>query len=266
MKKRTIVFVSFLAGFVLAGIGFSLYAMAGSTRLTPEGIQFSDTTYQTTGWLPFGSDIYYSRGNVGIGENSPETRLHISDSGSGNVVTIDKGLDGLVMQALNGFFSLIGWGDRPGGYNKLAIRASATNIGGIYLLTNGKVGIGTDNPEATLHVNVNGSFIGPFPKPAYNSLWTHVPKGSNLMFIHNLGGSADDYVVDMTCKDPPPYGGHATDINNHRIGGDTYIPGGGGDPVSHGAYWYGLDSEVIIVSRANDDNGCQEVRVRIWVY
>lgn len=263
MKKRTMV-VSFLAVFALGGICFSLLAIAATTRLTPSGIQFSDGTTQTTAWRSSGNDIYYNGGNVGIGENSPETQLHVSGSGSANVVTIDKGLDGLVMQVFDGFFSLIGWGDRPGGYNKLALRASATNIGGIYLLTNGNVGIGTENPEATLHVDVNGSFIGPFPKPTYNSQWTHIPKGSNLMFIHNLGGSADNYVVDMTCKDPPPYGGLATDINNHKIGGDLYYPGS--EPELAGAYWYGLDSEVIFVSRGSDDNGCQEVRVRIWVY
>lgn len=263
MKKGTMV-VSFLAMFALGGICFSLLAIAATTRLMPSGIQFPDGTIQTTAWRSSGNNIYYNgdnlgNGNVGIGENTPETRLHVSDSGSGNVVTIKKGLDGLVMQALGEFFSLIGWGDRAGGYNNLAIRASASNIGGIYLLTNGNVGIGTDDPQATLHVV--GDHIGPFPKPAYQSPWTWVPPSHTITFVHNLGGDPDDYVVDMQCFDPPPA---SIGVNNQGIGGNTWIEGD--ETINTGAYWRELDSEMIRVFRGEEDNSCQEVRIRIWKY
>ena len=69
--------------------------LAGSTRVTKDGIQFPDGTTQTTSstggsglWSANGFKIYYSSGNVGIGINDPNERLEVEGnievSGTGN--------------------------------------------------------------------------------------------------------------------------------------------------------------------------------------
>jgi len=256
MKKRTMFVVSFLTVFALVGIGFSLLAVAGPTRITPSGIQFPDTTAQSTAWISSGNDIFYANGKVGIGAVPPDTQLHVY--GSGNVVTVGDSSSGLILQAIGGASSVLGWGaigdtGLPG-YNDLALRANAEPTG-VYLKKSGRVGIGTKSPEATLDVNgdliVRGNMS--FPPPSYNSGWTNIAKGNWHTFVHNLGGNPDNYVVSLDFKDVSPsnYGHH------------NAMYGGTADPY-HGAHWENLNSTSIVVYRLIDDPVCGMVRVRIW--
>lgn len=154
MKRRTMVF-SFLAVFILMGTGLSMLAVAGPTRLSHEGIQFPDGTTQTTAWQssPSPGDIFYTNGKVGIGAVSPDTKLHVY--GSGNVVTVGNASHGLILQAIDGASSVIGWHTSPdpafSGYNDLQLRANATGTG-VYIKTTGYVGIGNSNPGTKLDV------------------------------------------------------------------------------------------------------------------
>jgi len=112
--------------------------------------------------------------------------------------------------------------------------------------------------KITDQLTVDGPATGFFPRPAYNSGWRTIAQGATLVLTHNLEGSADNYVVDVTFKsDLGSYG-----VNQLFYGG-MYTS----DPTRHyGAYWRSLTSTSITVYRNNDDVHCDKVRVRIWVY
>lgn len=280
MKKRDMA-VSLLAVFALMGIGFSHLAVAGPMRITPDDIQFPDMTTQNTAWISSGTDIYYNKGNVGIGESDPNTTLHVSDSDSdGWVASIDKGnlglsmcLDGDPFSGILAFFSLVGLG--PAGHNDLAFRANAEPTGVYIKTTPGFIGIHTKSPEATLDVNgdliVRGNMIFPetagnmtFPDPAYSSGWKQISKGQNLEYIHNLGGDPDDYFVKMACRKVSA-SGYPDDVNNYSYGSDEDYDWEQGT-LWYGAVWYGLDSQSVTVLRSKDDPFCDYVSIKIWIY
>jgi hypothetical protein len=276
MKKRALV-VSLLSVFALMGIGFSLLAIAGPTRITPDGIQFPDMTTQNTAWISSGNDIYYNKGNVGIGESDPDTKLHVSESGSGGyVAAIDKGNLGLRMTVgqdpLSGaldFFELIGYG--PGGGNDVALRANAEPTGVYIKTTAGFIGIRTKSPEATLDVNgdliVRGNMIFPesagnktLQDPAYSSGWQQIHRSGSRTYVHNLGGDPDDYVLKMACRNDVPGIIPIPLANNTFYGGNEHEDG------RDGAAWENLNSESVRAFRHTDDGWCDYVSIKIWIY
>jgi hypothetical protein len=103
-------------------------------------------------------------------------------------------------------------------------------------------------------VTYGGPGVFAFPRPAYDSGWVSVSAGSTEGLNHNLGGNADNYVVDLNCKHPG-YG-----VHNWGVGGD--VTSGG----FYGAFWLNLTNTDITVERATNDGECPQVRVRIWVY
>ena len=78
---------------------------------------------------------------------------------------------------------------------------------------------------------------------------------------HSLGGSADDYVVDMQFKSV------ASGINQRYYGGSDFGEnieiGSQDDRV--GAYWRTLTNSAITVYRQPEDTFAEQVRVRIWI-
>lgn len=110
------------------------------------------------------------------------------------------------------------------------------------------------NVDESGDVSYSGALIGAFPRPAYNSGWVAIGLNATTTRTHNLGGSVDDYVVDLTCKSV------ADGVNNWGVGGDW------NDTEYYGAYWYNLTTSAITVKRMGDDVSCPQVRVRIWVY
>ncbi|MCU0522340.1 MAG: hypothetical protein MUF84_16800, partial [Anaerolineae bacterium] len=48
-------------------------------------------------------------------------------------------------------------------------------------------------------VTSGGPGIAAFPRPAYDSGWVALAQASAVVRTHNLGGNADNYVVDLTC-------------------------------------------------------------------
>ncbi len=106
------------------------------------------------------------------------------------------------------------------------------------------------------NVDDSGAVISALPRPAYDSGWQSISQGQIKVFVHNLGGSPDNYVVDMTCKS-----------NNAPIGiNQLYFGGDSRNGEKYGAYWRSLTSTRITVYRMSDDEHCDKVRVRIWVY
>ena len=70
----------FLMFFVFIVFGFSNKSFAEPTTVTSNGIKFPDGTTQTTAWIASGSNVYYNKGNVGIGTASPLAPLYVHSS------------------------------------------------------------------------------------------------------------------------------------------------------------------------------------------
>lgn len=116
------------------------------------------------------------------------------------------------------------------------------------------------------NVSVGGALVGnigsggaPFPRPAYDSGWLQMAPSTAAVFYHLLGGSVDDYVVDLSVR----YGSASADLTNRRVGGDTYWR----DSSFHeyGVYWSNLNTTWIHVVHAAGDSEDAWARVRIWV-
>jgi len=69
--------------------GKVLPTMTGNSGkyLTTDGTNSSWATIASSQWTTSGSDIYYNTGNVGIGTSSPTTKLHVSDTGTGTLIS-----------------------------------------------------------------------------------------------------------------------------------------------------------------------------------
>ncbi len=102
-------------------------------------------------------------------------------------------------------------------------------------------------------VTFGGIGLSAFPRPAYDSGWQSLGLGATRDLTHNLGGSVDNYVVDMTCKS-------SSGLNNWGMGGDANWE------EYYGAWWSHLTTTGIRLHRWNDDTDCAQMRVRIWMY
>ena len=99
--------------------------------------------------------------------------------------------------------------------------------------------------------------------PDYDSGWVSLGAGASATTLtHNLGGSTDDYLVDMT------YRSNSSGINRRYFGGADFGAtsfGGGYEDERVGAYWRSLTNNTVTVYRRPEDDYAPEVRIRIWV-
>jgi hypothetical protein len=100
--------------------------------------------------------------------------------------------------------------------------------------------------------------------PGFDSDWVALGAGASATtLLHNLGGSPDDYLVDMQYRTPDVNG-----INLRYYGGADFgvhpAPGHTADDRV-GAYWRSLTDSSISVFRRDEDDYAPEVRLRIWV-
>ncbi|MCI0477033.1 MAG: hypothetical protein L0Y55_12360, partial [Anaerolineales bacterium] len=115
------------------------------------------------------------------------------------------------------------------------------------------------NVDESGDVTYTGALNGAFPSPAYDSGWVAIGLNVTNTRTHSLGGDVDDYVVDLTCKTTTGIG-----VNAHGLGGLTWYAW---DTLYWGgAYWAELTSSSIKVRRYGNDDSCEQVRIRIWVY
>jgi predicted DNA-binding antitoxin AbrB/MazE fold protein len=110
-----------------------------------------------TQWTTTGSDIYYNAGNVGIGTSSPGAKLEVNGNIKASQFKVDE----------NGYFQtqyidgstddvVIGFDPNDFFFYERESNFYQFNIGGaakLRIQANGNVGIGTESPDAPLHVN-----------------------------------------------------------------------------------------------------------------
>jgi hypothetical protein len=104
-------------------------------------------------------------------------------------------------------------------------------------------------------VSYGGPNIAAFPRPAYDSGWVSIDKGSTKTLTHDLGENPDNYVVDMQ------FMSGSNGRNQIDYGSDVISP-----LIQRGVDWRELDGTQIKVHRYRQDDFAENVRVRIWVY
>ena len=101
------------------------------------------------------------------------------------------------------------------------------------------------------------------PTPTYDSGWVSVSQDQARALAHDIGGDADDYVVDVQ------YRSAGSGVNQRYYGGADFganPPGGMSEDDRVGAYWRSLSPWTITVYRRPEDIYAPEVRVRIWCF
>jgi len=198
-------------------------------------------------------DSYLNAHNLGIGTTSPGYRLDVQSSGLA---------DGMRIIASDGD-DLLRIRENSAGAGDLRLYDPDENLMVLisgneesYINSN-NVGFGTTDPTA--RVDVRGDIYatgalkgdkgpnggGPFTRPAYDSDWLLIGPGQDLTLSHNIGGSVNNYVIDLWWK------------------GATGLIHPGSNEF---AYWSAVTSSQIHIIRAFDDSVVNSVRVRIWVY
>ena len=98
------------------------------------------------------------------------------------------------------------------------------------------------------------------PYPNYDSGWVYISPGSAMTLHHNLGGNADDYVVDMQYRS-------GIGVNQRSFGGMDYGAkafSGTRNNDRVGVYWRSLTNTDITLFRRAEDDVANRVRIRIW--
>ena len=99
------------------------------------------------------------------------------------------------------------------------------------------------------------------PHPDYDSGWVFLsPGGAAMTLHHNLGGNANDYVVDMQYRS-------GIGVNQRNFGGMDYGAkafSGARNNDRVGVYWRSLTNANITLFRRAEDDVANRVRIRIW--
>jgi len=158
---------------------------------------------------------YFNGGNVGIGTDSPTSKLHIKgDGGNSAAIKIESTNSSgpgymYIQRNIDGKCYVMNQDD-----NALILGAS-DNTSQLYLRENGNVGIGTTSPDAKLQVN------GDFHIEGTNNAWTN-DAGKGLYFRSGSNSSNDSYIQSMDRTNNAYYGLQFDALDyNFRCNGDT---------------------------------------------
>ncbi|HMO50581.1 MAG TPA: hypothetical protein PKE26_00455 [Kiritimatiellia bacterium] len=221
-------------------------------------------------WLISGANTYRASGNVGIGIASPTEALHVHRS-SGAVKALVKSAnndaDVIIDSAgVGGNLPTVEFRRNGVFQGSMGFDSTRTNMF-IYhnqsvVFKDGMVGIGTQTPTNSLEVHgsirVTGQARGTFPRPDYDSGWQLIQKGETKVLTHNIGGSVDNYVVDILTR------GSTGIIRTRGAGGYVFIQNNEGN--FNGYFLDALTPTTATVTRWADDTVVADVRVRIWRY
>jgi len=189
---------------------------------------------------------YNHTGDYPSGERTVGLQATIAGGYSGNATGNQSTVSGGYLNEASGLRALVG-----GGYSNTAsgqyssVSAGRSNTASGY---NSTVSGGHSNTASTSYATVSGAL------PQYDSGWVSIANLGTLTLTHNLGGDVNDYIVDVQFYDSGGFG------VNHRFYGRDKV-----DSTELGAYWYGLDSDSIVLYRSADDTNVDQMRVRIWV-
>ncbi|MBI4548006.1 MAG: tail fiber domain-containing protein [Ignavibacteriae bacterium] len=103
--------------------------------------ELTSAPYALAPWSTSGTNISYSAGTVGIGTASPIAPLHITPNSSNYAFRIDQGISG------HGILSYV----NTTSSSQILLNATS-NVDGLIVLGNGKVGVGTTSPNEQLTV------------------------------------------------------------------------------------------------------------------
>jgi hypothetical protein len=101
-------------------------------------------------------------------------------------------------------------------------------------------------------------------KPGYESVWQFINVDTAETWTHDLGGSPNNYLVDMMYYDDT-----FNFVNQRHLGGADFgsmPPSGYFENDRVGAYWRSLTSSDISVYRRPEDGLADYIRIRIWRY
>ena len=215
--------------FVIMSFSFTSLVLAGSTTVTSTGIKFPDGTTQTTAatgggsslWSQSGSDIYYNDGNVSIGTTTPTwAELGAIKFAVGGDFFFGDSECGLLGYRNGNTMQIVGVDITDSTFNNIHLRANKSP-GGVFLKTNGYVGIGTTSPEVTLHVKgPDGSHAGIIMDSG----------GGNSNYIFSENGSAKWRIRNEASDDALRFWNGADTINPLTILSNGYIGIGTSSP------------------------------------
>jgi len=162
---------------------------SGTTYSATNGLTLNSTTFELGGTLTKNTTValggynfnFSGTGNIGIGTTSPGYGLDVRGSGAAGQVNAQAGL------CINGVCKT-SWTDAGIGGDLW------TQTGSDIYYNTGNVGIGTNNPGATLQVNGNASFIGNIPNDDYRTQTTRSDfdsgtKSQTVVIGNGTGGS-----------------------------------------------------------------------------
>jgi hypothetical protein len=200
MNKRIILTSLFVALIFSSFIIYSSFAQTLPICVAPQQYLYWQPGQHAAGYVPFASTsinflmrspIYVSGGNVGIGTNNPQAKLHINAGVDGNL-RLDSGDNNILYI---GHDPDVGdWIQfRPENAKGLAF-LKGPDAPAMVVANTGNVGIGTTNPQAKLHVE-GGILIGGTGITPTIRLGTD-RAGRNFQIVGNTAGPLLDFQLD----------------------------------------------------------------------
>lgn len=113
-------------------------------------------------WSANGSVIYYNDGNLGVGTDTPSTKLQIKQSTNGLNLAIRNDADYADLKLLSSYDSLSALSNfmlQTGSGDNFSISTNASNTSSLLINISGSVGIGTNVRQRRFHVAGNGNIF-----------------------------------------------------------------------------------------------------------
>ena len=157
--------------------GVNIQSGNGETRFTKSGanseIKVDDASQVNKVVLKASGNSYFNGGNVGIGTDSPISKLHIDETGTS--------LPALYMETARYGISVIGDGTSNSQY-LLSLKGNGGSTDAMFVQSSGNVGIGTANPTEKLQINAGDILIN-------NSTLSTIKSGGSLYLDLNTFGT-----------------------------------------------------------------------------